>query len=202
MSARPAEQTPDSDDDDLVLPDLSHIHYSQTPSSSRPASPDCVLTDPRTRPDKRSSIPSSPKTPSKTPYIQKARSPRVKQSPATTRQKTEQSRNKIKTKDLNDPEYCRIIIEQTRSNPFPLTTTPGGAKFLGPNNKVTLECLNEFLTHGSAFMSPSKMSTDISGVPNIDRELIEKFAKVEDLMTEEVYFTPYIKTMSEIMQAH
>ena len=51
-------------------------------------------------------------------------------------------------------------------------------------------------------MSPSKMSTDISGVPNIDRELIEKFAKVEVLRTEEVYFTPYIKTMSELMQAH
>ena len=36
--ARPTEQTPDSEDDDLGLPDLSHIHYSQTPSSSRPSS--------------------------------------------------------------------------------------------------------------------------------------------------------------------
>ena len=200
--AKPAERTSDSEDDDLGLTNLSHIHYSQTPSGSRPSSPDYAPRDPRTRPDMRPFTPSPPKTPQKTPYIQKAHSPRVKQSPATTRQKSEQVRNKIKTKDLKDPEYCRIIIEQTRSNPFPLTTTPGGAKFLGPNNKVTLECLNEFLTQGSGFMSPSRMSTDISGVPNITRELIEEFAKVEDLKSEEVYFTPYIKTMSEIMQAH
>ena len=108
----------------------------------------------------------------------------------------------IKTKDLNDPVYCRNIIEQTQSNPFPLTTSPYGKRILGPTNRVTIETLNGYLTDRSVFMSPSTETTATSGVPNITRELIEEFAKDEDLKTEEVYFTPYIKTMSEIMQAH
>ena len=51
-------------------------------------------------------------------------------------------------------------------------------------------------------MSPSTENPATSGVPNITRELIEEFAKDEDLKTEEVYYTPYIKNLSDLMQAH
>ena len=71
-------------------------------------------------------------------------------------------------------------------------------KILGPTNRVTIETLNGYLTDGSMSMSPSTETTATSGVPNITRELIEEFAKDEDLKTEEVHYIPHIKKL----QAH
>ena len=73
-------------------------------------------------------------------------------------------------------------------------------KMLGADNKITIEILNGYIAEGSIFMSPSAETTVMSEVPNITRELIEEFAKDEELKTEEVFYVPLIKRITSLMQ--